>query len=293
MRQVSRSKTSERGQEKAVVATRNHLGSPVAIVTGASSGIGRALAVQLGAAGYRLGLIARRRPELDATAVSIVSAGGMAAAAVAVADVGDRRALRGAIESLTDQLGPVDVMVANAGFGAPTRLDPLNTADVEETIRVNLMGVIYSIEAVLPTMLERHRGHLLAVSSLAAFKGLPGESAYCASKAAVNAYMEGLRILLRTRGITVTTICPGYVKTAMTPMNSATPFLMTAEAAAARIMRVIAKGKGGVVSFPLPMALLSALSARLPDAVVASFMGGLRNEPPESGPASAAEELAR
>ncbi len=273
------------------MAMRNIQQPPVAVVTGASSGIGRALAVQLGAAGYRLGLIARRRPDLDATAMSIVSAGGMAAAAVA--DVGDRRALRGAIESLTDQLGPVDVMVANAGFGVPTRLDPLNTADVEETIRVNLMGVIYSIEAVLPTMLERHRGHLLAVSSLAAFKGLPGESAYCASKAAVNAYMEGLRISLRTRGITVTTICPGYVKTAMTPMNSATPFLMTAEAAAARIMRVIARGKGGVVSFPLPMAVLSALSARLPDAVVASFMGGLRNEPPESGPASAAEELAR
>ena len=267
------------------MATRNVQGTPVALVTGASSGIGRALAVQLGVAGYRLGLIARRRPELEATAASIVSSGGSAAAAVA--DVGDRNALRGAIESLIDQLGTVDVMVANAGFGAPTRLDPLNTADVEETIRVNLMGVIYSIEAVLPGMLARRSGHLLAVSSLAAFKGLPGESAYCASKAAVNAYMEGLRISLRTRGITVSTICPGYVQTAMTPMNSATPFLMTAEAAAARIMRVIDRGKGGVVSFPLPMALLSALSARLPDAVVASFMSGLRTKPPVSGPASA------
>ena len=91
-------------------------------------------------------------------------------------------------------------MVANAGFGAPTRLDPLNTADVEQTIRVNVLGVIYSIEAVLPGMLARRSGHLLAVSSLAAFKGLPGESAYCASKAAVNAYMEGLRIALRTQG---------------------------------------------------------------------------------------------
>ena len=273
------------------MATRNHLGSPVAIVTGASSGIGRALAIQLGAAGYRLGLIARRRPELDATAASIVSSGGTVAAAVA--DVGDRQALHSAFESLADQLGPIDVMVANAGFGAPTRLDPLNTAEVEQTIRVNVMGVIYSIEAVLPGMLKRQRGHLLAVSSLAAFKGLPGESAYCASKAAVNAYMEGLRISLRTRGITVTTICPGYVQTAMTPMNSATPFLMTAEAAAARIMRVIARRKGGVVSFPLPMAFLSALSARLPDAVVASFMGELKIKPPVSGPPTAAEELAR
>ena len=201
-----------------------------------------ALAVQLGSSGYRVGLIARRRADLEATAAAIVAAGGRAVAAVA--DVSDRSALRAAIESLADQLGPVDVMVANAGFGAPTRLDPLNMADVEETIRVNVMGVIYSIEAVLPGMLERRRGHLLAVSSLAAFKGLPGESAYCASKAAVNAYMEGLRIALRTRGVTVTTVCPGFVQTPMTPMDSATPFIMPAEAAAARIAPLDRPAKG-------------------------------------------------
>jgi short-subunit dehydrogenase len=119
---------------------------------------------------------------------------------------------------------------------------------------------------------------------------LPGESAYCASKAAVNAYMEGLRISLRSKGITVTTICPGYVKTAMAPMDSATPFLMTAEAAAARIMRAIARQKGGVVAFPLPMALLSALSARLPDALVAWFMGGRRDKPAFSRTPDRAEE---
>ena len=171
----------------------------VAVITGASSGIGRALAFELGVAGYRVGLIAQRAAELEFTAARIVAAGGEAV--VAAADVGDRCALRSAIGSVQDQLGPVDVMVANAGFGAPTRLDPLNTADVEQTFRVNVMGVIYSIEAVLPGMLARHSGHLLAVSSLAAFKGLPGESAYCASKAAVNAYMEGLRIASATHGV--------------------------------------------------------------------------------------------
>jgi short-subunit dehydrogenase len=252
------------------VAMPNYGGSPVAIITGASSGIGRALAVQLGAAGYRLGLIARRRALLDATALTIVSAGGRAVAAVA--DVGDRRALRATIESVESQLGPVEVMVANAGFGAPTRLDPLNTEDVEETIRVNVMGVIYSIEAVLPGMLARRRGHVLAVSSLAAFKGLPGESAYCASKAAVNAYMESLRIAVRTRGVVVTTVCPGFVSTAMTPMEASTPFIMPAEAAAARIARVIKKRKGGVVRFPKSMAFLMAVLARLPDAIVARVM---------------------
>jgi short-subunit dehydrogenase len=164
-------------------------------------------------------------------------------------------------------------MVANAGFGMPTRLNPLNIADVEQTIRVNLMGVIYSVEAVLPGMLARGVGHLLAISSLAAFKGLPGESAYCASKAAVNAYMEGLRIALRTKGVVVTTVCPGFVQTAMAPMESAaTPFLMSADAAAQRIARLIARRRGGVVRFPMPMAFLTSVIARLPDAVVARLV---------------------
>ena len=163
-------------------------------------------------------------------------------------------------------------MVANAGFGAPTRLDPLNTHDVEQTIRVNVLGVIYSIEAVLPGMIARRSGHLLAVSSLAAFKGLPGESAYCASKAAVNAYMEGLRIALRSKGVVVTTVCPGFVETPMTPMDTATPFLMSADAAARRIARLIARRRGGVARFPLPMSLLMSLIARLPDAIVARLV---------------------
>ncbi len=266
-------------------------GSPVAIVTGASSGIGRALAVQLGSSGYRVGLIARRPADLEAAAATIVAAGGTAVAAVA--DVTDRSALRAAIGSVVDQLGPVEVMVANAGFGSPTRLDPLNTADVEETMRVNVMGVIYSIEAVLPGMIERRRGHLVAVSSLAAFKGMPGESAYCASKAAVNAYMEGLRIALRSKGVTVTTVCPGFVQTPMTPMESATPFIMPAEEAARRIASLIARRRGGVVCFPLPMTLLMSVIARLPDAIVARLIGAGPDQPARAGSDRTAEGPAR
>jgi short-subunit dehydrogenase len=245
--------------------------SPVAIVTGASSGIGRALAVRLGADGHRVGLIARRGELLEGIASEIGAAGGVSA--VAVADVGDRDALRRAIAEIEDRLGPTDVMVANAGFGAPTRLDPLNIDDVEQTFRVNLMGVIYSIEAVLPGMLARRRGHLLAVSSLGGEKGLPGESAYCASKAAVNVYMEGLRIALRGRGVVVTTVCPGFVRTPMAPMDAAaTPFIMSAEAAAARIARLIARRRGGVHRFPRRMAMLMSLIARLPDGLVARLV---------------------
>jgi NAD(P)-dependent dehydrogenase (short-subunit alcohol dehydrogenase family) len=268
--------------------TLNQREGRVAIITGASSGIGRALALRLGAEGHRVGLIARRGDLLEAAAAAIESAGGPAVAAVA--DVGDRAALRAAVAAVEARLGPADVMVANAGYGAPTRLDPLNTAEVEQTFRVNLMGVIYSIEAVLPGMLARRRGHLLAISSLGADKGFPGESAYCASKAAVNVYMEGLRIALRSRGVVVTTVCPGFVQTAMTPMDAAaTPFLMSADSAARRIARLIARRRGGVARFPWPMAMLMSLIARLPDAIVARLV----RFDPDPQPAPAPTERAR
>jgi len=242
--------------------------SSTILITGASSGIGRALAIELGARGHPLGLIARRERELQETAEMVVSRGGTAIAATA--DVGDRSALRAAIKTLESTIGPTRALVANAGFGAPTHLDPLNIDDVERTFRVNLMGVIYSVEAVLPDMLRAGEGHLVAVSSLAALKGLPGESAYCASKAAVNTYMEGLRIALRGRGIAVATILPGFVDTAITPMDSgAAPFMISAETAARKIARVIDRRKSGVVAFPRRMAALTALLARLPDSLVA------------------------
>jgi len=243
----------------------------VAIVTGASSGIGRALALRLAPHGYRVGLIARRGDLLESVAGEITAAGGNVA--WAVADVGDRAALRAAVAEIEGRLGPTEVMVANAGFGAPTRLDPLNIDEVERTFRVNLMGVIYSIEAVLPGMLARRSGQVLAVSSLAGDKGLPGESAYCASKAAVNVYLEGLRIAMRGRGVVVTTVCPGFVQTPMAPMDAAaTPFLMSAEAAADRIARLIAGRRGGVHRFPRRMAMLMAMIARLPDGLVARLV---------------------
>lgn len=242
------------------------------IVTGASAGIGRATALALAARGHHVGLVARRRELLDALADEIRSAGGTAH--VAPADVSDRDALRDAFASVADALGPVDVLVANAGFGARTRLDPMNIDEIEATIRVNVLGVIYSIEAVLPEMLRRRSGQIVAISSLAAYKGLPGESAYCASKSAVNAYTEGLRIELRRSGIKVATVCPGFVDTAMNDMDAAfVPFLISAEDAAGRIARVVARRRSGVVRFPLPMAWFTDLVARLPDGLVARLVG--------------------
>jgi short-subunit dehydrogenase len=250
----------------------------VAVVTGASSGIGWALARELAAGGCRVGLVARRKEQLDRLAADIRQAGGTAAAAAA--DVADREQTLAAIHGLESQLGPVDLLIANAGVGAPTLLDPFNAADVEKMIRVNLLGVIYSIEAVLPGMLRRGRGHLAAVSSLGAYKGLPGESAYCASKAAVNTYLEGLRIQLRDRGIAVTTVCPGFIRTPMTDVNQfKMPWLMDADWAARKIVRALARRRK-VYNFPWQTTLLMKLTRWLPDWVLARGMRTYNENPP-------------
>jgi len=250
----------------------------VAVITGASSGIGWALARELASQHCHVGLLARRREPLEKLAEEIRQAGGTAA--VACADVSDRAQILAGVEELRSRLGPIDLLVANAGVGAPTVLEPFNVGDVEKMFRINLLGVIYSIEAVLPEMLHRGKGHLAAVSSLGAYKGLPGESAYCASKAAVNTYLEGLRIQLRGRGIAVTTICPGFIKTPMTDVNNfKMPFLMTAEKAARKIVRALRRRRK-VYNFPWQMALLMKVTRWLPDWIMARSMATYNQNPP-------------
>jgi short-subunit dehydrogenase len=252
--------------------------SQVAVITGASSGIGWALAKELAGLGCKVGLVARRQDRLLALAGEIGQAGG--SAAIAVADVGNRVQTVSAIRGLAEQLGPIDLLVANAGVGMPTKLDPMNVADIEEMFRVNTLGVVYAIEAVLPEMLRRSRGHLAAVSSLAAYKGMPGESAYCASKAAVNYYLEGLRIHLRDKGIAVTVLCPGFVRTPMTAVNEFhMPWLLEADVAARRIVRALERRRK-VYNFPWQTALLMKLTRWLPDWVMARTMRQYNENPP-------------
>jgi short-subunit dehydrogenase len=250
----------------------------VAVITGASSGIGWDVARLLAQKGSAVGLVARRQDRLAALAGEIVAAGGKAA--WAVADVADRTRTLAAIHSLRDRLGPVDLLIANSGVGLPTPLEPLNTAQVELMFNVNTLGVVYAIEAVLPDMLARRHGHLAAVSSLASYKGLPGESAYCASKAAVNVYMEGLRIQLRKRGIHVTTICPGFIDTPMTQVNPfKMPWLMGPEKAARLMVRALERKKK-VYNFPWQTTLLMKLTGWLPDWIIARALHDITGDRP-------------
>jgi short-subunit dehydrogenase len=250
----------------------------VAVITGASSGIGWELAKVLAAQSCKVGLIARRKEKLDALAEEIRKAG--ATAGLAQADVADREQVRAAVSEIRRQLGPVDLLIANAGVGMPTLLSPVNIADIEQMFRVNVLGTVYAIEAVLPEMLESRQGHLAAISSLGAYKGLPGESAYCASKAAINCYMEGLRIHLRDKGIAVTTICPGFIRTPMTAVNKFhMPWLLQPDDAARRIVRALARRRK-VYNFPWQMNLLMKLTRWAPDWLMARTMQDYNENPP-------------
>jgi len=242
------------------------LAGKIALITGASSGIGWALAKVLAGEGCKVGLIARRAELLTQLAGEIAAAGG--AAAVAIADVAQHESIEAGVKEIRSALGPIDLAIANAGIGTPTLLDPVNVADVEATFRVNLLGVVFTFAAVLPEMLQRRTGHLVAISSLAGYRGLPGESAYCASKAAVNVYMDGLRIHLRDTGVQATTICPGFIQTPMTAANTFhMPGLMSADTAARRIVRAIKAGRKDY-NFPWRVHLLTKLSRWAPDRLI-------------------------
>jgi len=253
----------------------------VAVVTGASSGIGRELAQQLALANASLGLIARRTAELENLARDIHALGGRALPLTA--DVADRNQVDRAVRAIRDELGPIDIMIACAGVGMPTLLDPVNVPDIEAMIKVNVLGVVYSFSSVLPEMIERKAGRLAAVSSLAGYIALPGEAGYCASKAAVNFYLAGMRAHLRGSGVAVTSLCPGFVRTAMTESNEFwMPGLLSAEEAARKMLRAIRRGKR-VYDFPWTLSLLTKLAARLPEPLLNRLMAGYNEEAASHG----------
>lgn len=235
----------------------------VALVTGASSGLGAEMARQLGRSGWRVGLTARREAELEAVARSIRKAGGTAF--VAPADIADPAALRAAIAAVAEALGPVDLLVANAGVGISMVGQDFSAEAFDRMIGVNLSGVGHAIEAVLPGMLRKGAGQIVGISSLAGFRGLPGSSGYSATKAALSALLEGLRADLARSGIVVTTVHPGFVRTPMTAGSSKLmPLAIDVEPAARIILRGIASRRSRV-DFPWRMAALLGLVRLLPD----------------------------
>ncbi|MEP6925777.1 MAG: SDR family NAD(P)-dependent oxidoreductase [Pyrinomonadaceae bacterium] len=227
----------------------------VVFITGASSGIGGELAIQLGARGAIFGLLARRREMLDELSASIAQSGGTAR--IFAADVTDEKAVHDAAGALREEFGKIDLLIANAGIGGGA-VDPkdLNAENFTRVVNVNLIGAVNAVSAVLPNMIEQRSGQLVAISSLAAYRGLPKSASYCASKAGMSALFESLRVDLHDFGVSVTTIHPGFIKTPLTSGRDAKmPFLMELPEATAKIIRIIEQKKK-IAAFPFPLSTL-------------------------------------
>jgi short-subunit dehydrogenase len=232
----------------------NYWTDKVVMITGASSGIGRGLAVELARRGAKLGLVARRAEVVDEVVREIEAAGGKALALPA--DVQSEDSIRAAADKLRAELGPIDVLIANAGIGPTRDAAELDAKEVSSVINVNVIGASNSVAAVIPEMVKRGSGQLVVISSLAAYRGLPRSAAYCASKAAVSAFFESLRLDLEPRAINVTIIHPGFIKTPLTSGRDAQmPFLMELDDAVQKIVRAIGKRRKRY-SFPWQLATI-------------------------------------
>jgi short-subunit dehydrogenase len=234
------------------------------LLTGAAQGIGRATARALAERGYRLGLVDRAVEPLAAVTEELRSRGVVVAGVPG--DVTDRESLQESVRTLEAELGPTSIVVACAGVGSLTLVPELDVAGLRKMLEVNVVGVAQTIEAVLPGMIERRSGHIVGLSSVAGYRGFPWMISYSASKAALTAYLEGLRPALKRRGITITTVCPGFVRTAMT---CDTPFakpvkMMEPEEAAQYIVRAVARRPRNYV-FPFSTALGMAILRHIPD----------------------------
>lgn len=224
------------------------------MITGASSGIGRGLAGELARRGARVGLVARRADVIDEVVREIEAVGSKALALPA--DVQSEGSMRAAADKLRAEFGAIDVMIANAGIGPTRDAANFSAAEVADVFNVNVIGASNSVAAVIPEMVERGSGQLVVISSLAAYRGLPRSAAYCASKAAVSAFFESLRLDLEPRGIAVTIIHPGFIKTPLTTGRDAKmPFLMELDDAVKKMVRAIEQ-KRKRFSFPWQLATI-------------------------------------
>lgn len=235
------------------------------VLTGAGRGIGRATALALAARGDRLGLI-DRDADLLASLDAELRQAGRTAFVTAVADVRDAEAVHAAVAQCEQTNGPTDALLACAGVGMISNVHDLKTAGLRAMLEVNVLGVAHAIEAVLPGMMARGQGHIVGVASVAGFRGMPWMPGYSATKAAVATYLEALRPALKLRGVRVTTVYPGFVRTGMTVE---TPFarpvsMLEPEQAAAYLVRAIDRGPRDFV-FPFSARVGMGLLRRLPN----------------------------
>jgi short-subunit dehydrogenase len=223
------------------------------VISGASSGIGEALVRLYAAAGHKVGLMSRRKVDVHGDCVSYP------------VDVTDLHAVGTAAQDFMRRYGVPDLVIANAGISIGTAADALEDAEkLRRVLDVNVVGMAATLAAFAPAMRKQGSGTLAGIASVAGFRGLPGASAYSASKSAAITWLESLRAELYGSGVSVVCVCPGYIDTPMTQVNKyRMPFLISADEGARKIAEVIAARRRLVV-IPWPMAAVSVLWRWLP-----------------------------
>ncbi len=227
----------------------------VVFLTGASSGIGEALALAIAKRGGTLGLVARRRERLEDLSNRCKAYDGKTR--VFDLDVTDEAAVYQAADEMRSEFGRIDILIANAGIGGnDEETRAYHPPSVKKVIDINLLGAVNAVHAVLPGMIDRGEGQIVAISSLAGFRGLPRSAAYSASKAGMTAFFESVRLDVRNKGIDVTIIQPGFIRTPLTAGRAnRMPFLMELEDAVPLFLKAIEKRKR-FAAFPWRLATI-------------------------------------
>lgn len=246
---------------------------PLVFITGASSGIGQAMALRFYQAGYRLALVARRTADVEAWARTHQLPGH--SYQIYSADVSLPQSIVTAGQACIAAQGVPDVVIANAGISIGMDTAVREDLDVmAQTFATNNLGLAATFHPFVDAMVQRGSGALVGIGSVAGIRGLPGHGAYCASKAAVIAYCESLRGELRSAGVKVVTLCPGYIDTPLTQKNRyAMPFLMRADAFADKAFNAIEAGVSYRV-IPWQMGVVAKLLRLLPNALFDKALAG-------------------
>lgn len=239
------------------------------MITGAASGIGKALAYEMAKKGYSIGLTGRKVDELEAIRADIAKKYSPPVIAVRRLDVTDYDDVYRAVDEVGAELDGLGIVYANAGVGLGEKVGRGDFKKIRQTIEVNLIGAIATIDAAVAYFLKRDGGHVVGVSSVAAFRGMPRSSAYSASKAGVAIYLEAVRAEMYRKNIDVTVLYPGYIDTPLNNMLPSRPFLIPVEKGAAIIARLIEKKVKSSTVPVYPWNVVGRLLKILPTGIIA------------------------